>query len=112
MKSEGLEQGATVLLAASPRDARRCAGNQMSIVRARGRFRRAGCDRRRARRARSPGLGRSEERREGKECVGTWRSRWSPDHPKKKKVSTYIFTPTSSGSDSALINTKKQLQAD
>src|SRR3546814_15833297 len=25
-------------------------------------------------------LGRSEERRVGKECVGTCRSRWSPDH--------------------------------
>src|SRR3546814_13485983 len=23
---------------------------------------------------------RSEERRVGKECVSTWRSRWSPDH--------------------------------
>src|SRR3546814_5374193 len=66
MKSEGLEQGATVLLAASPRDARRCAGNQMSIVRARGRFRRAGCDRRRARRTRSPGLGWPADRRRPK----------------------------------------------
>src|SRR3546814_21165716 len=25
-------------------------------------------------------VGRSEERRVGKECVSTWRSRWSPDH--------------------------------
>src|SRR3546814_20366398 len=39
----------------------------------------------------SPGLGssqvdtRSEERRVGKECVSTCRSRWSPDHEKKKK---------------------------
>src|SRR3546814_11882255 len=30
--------------------------------------------------------GRSEERRVGKECVRTCRSRWSPDHYKKKKV--------------------------
>src|SRR3546814_21048479 len=27
---------------------------------------------------------RSEERREGKECVSTCRSRWAPDHYKKK----------------------------
>src|SRR3546814_18645575 len=27
----------------------------------------------------------SEERREGKECVSTCRSRWSRDHKKKKK---------------------------
>src|SRR3546814_12163522 len=30
-------------------------------------------------------LGRSEERRVGKECVGTCRSRVSPEHSKKKK---------------------------
>src|SRR3546814_13895659 len=29
-------------------------------------------------------LGRSEERRVGKECVSTCRSRWSPNHNKKK----------------------------
>src|SRR3546814_17414808 len=29
-------------------------------------------------------VGRSEERRVGKECVSTCRSRWSPDHSKKK----------------------------
>src|SRR3546814_13108876 len=28
---------------------------------------------------------RSEERRVGKECVSTCRSRWSPDHKKKKQ---------------------------
>src|SRR3546814_20134952 len=28
---------------------------------------------------------RSEERRVGKECVSTGRSRWSPDHKKKQK---------------------------
>src|SRR3546814_11900350 len=28
---------------------------------------------------------RSEERRVGKECVSTCRSRWSPDHEKKQK---------------------------
>src|SRR3546814_19755499 len=28
---------------------------------------------------------RSEERRLGKECVSTFRSRWSPDHYKKKQ---------------------------
>src|SRR3546814_19782213 len=30
---------------------------------------------------------RSEERRVGKECVSTCRSRWSPDHKKKKNQS-------------------------
>src|SRR3546814_16489176 len=36
---------------------------------------------------------RSEERRVGKECVSTCRSRWSPDHYKKKKI-TEIITLT------------------
>src|SRR3546814_11557799 len=31
---------------------------------------------------------RSEERRVGKECVSTCRSRWSPDHYKKKNIKT------------------------
>src|SRR3546814_16523547 len=31
---------------------------------------------------------RSEERRVGKECVGTCRSRWSPHHSKKKPTHT------------------------
>src|SRR3546814_12892014 len=31
---------------------------------------------------------RSEERRVGKECVSTCRSRWSPDHYKKNKQET------------------------
>src|SRR3546814_18315368 len=30
--------------------------------------------------------GRSEERRVGKECVSTCRSRWSPYHYKKKRI--------------------------
>src|SRR3546814_18638899 len=30
----------------------------------------------------------SEERRVGKECVGTGRSRWSPDHQQKKTTNT------------------------
>src|SRR3546814_16820170 len=34
-----------------------------------------------------PWLGRSEERRVGKECVSTCRSRWSPYHQKKKNTS-------------------------
>src|SRR3546814_21089893 len=29
----------------------------------------------------------SEERRVGKECTSTWRSRWQPDNLKKKKTS-------------------------
>src|SRR3546814_14559064 len=33
------------------------------------------------------GLSRSEERRVGKECVSTCRSRWSPYHKNKKKSS-------------------------
>src|SRR3546814_13876448 len=44
-----------------------------------------GCDR-------SVGLGRSEERRVGKECVSTCRSRWSPYHEKKKQKQTTITT--------------------
>src|SRR3546814_18397875 len=32
---------------------------------------------------------RSEERRVGKECVSTCRSRWSPYHLKKNKTNTY-----------------------
>src|SRR3546814_11975205 len=35
-------------------------------------------------------LRRSEERRVGKECVSTCRSRWSPYHEKKKRDSTNI----------------------
>src|SRR3546814_11580119 len=35
-----------------------------------------------------PGQKRSEERRVGKECVSTCRSRWSPSHAKKK---TYLY---------------------
>src|SRR3546814_12057837 len=31
-------------------------------------------------------VGRSEERRVGKECVSACRSRWSPDHEKKNKI--------------------------
>src|SRR3546814_12722684 len=34
------------------------------------------------------GILRSEERRVGKECVSTCRSRWSPYHEKKKKKKT------------------------
>src|SRR3546814_20256583 len=44
---------------------------------------------------------RSEERRVGKECVSTCRSRWSPYHYKKKhkiqnkeRISNYIIFPT------------------
>src|SRR3546814_7147046 len=35
---------------------------------------------------------RSEERRVGKECVSTCRSRWSPEHYKKNKISQTILT--------------------
>src|SRR3546814_16313608 len=35
---------------------------------------------------------RSEERRVGKECVSTCRSRWSPSHKKKKKQETKTVT--------------------
>src|SRR3546814_11630696 len=35
-------------------------------------------------------LGRSEERRVGKECVSTYRSRWSPYHSKKKNVTRHL----------------------
>src|SRR3546814_13617858 len=36
---------------------------------------------------------RSEERRVGKACVSTCRSRWSPYHAKKKKVTHTCITP-------------------
>src|SRR3546814_19640247 len=36
-------------------------------------------------------LSRSEERRVGKECVSTCRSRWSPYHSKKKSESNYPY---------------------
>src|SRR3546814_16771490 len=39
---------------------------------------------------------RSEERRVGKECVVTCRSRWSPYHYKKKKITERRFEETSS----------------
>src|SRR3546814_19419662 len=35
-------------------------------------------------------FGRSEERRVGKECVSTCRSRWSPYHSKKKRTTRQI----------------------
>src|SRR3546814_12339068 len=36
---------------------------------------------------------RSEERRVGKECVSTCRSRWSPYHNKKKNISIQVTSP-------------------
>src|SRR3546814_13633042 len=39
----------------------------------------------------APARARSEERRVGKECVSTCRSRWSPYH-EKKKIKKYINT--------------------
>src|SRR3546814_12358222 len=36
---------------------------------------------------------RSEERRVGKECVSTCRSRWQRYHKKKKKQKTHIHVP-------------------
>src|SRR3546814_19655491 len=41
------------------------------------------------------GVARSEERRVGKECVNTCRSRWSPDHSQKKPISEKCRTPIS-----------------
>src|SRR3546814_20998530 len=38
------------------------------------------------------GLGRSDERRVGRECVSTFRSRWSPDHSKKKVSNDESYT--------------------
>src|SRR3546814_11542515 len=45
-------------------------------------------------------LARSEERRVGKECVSTCRSRWSPYHSKKKQL---ICSITNTSHDSHLI---------
>src|SRR3546814_13768330 len=50
------------------------------------------------RRAAKSVIDRSEERRVGKECVSTCRSRWSPYHYKKKHIDKYDLTiaiPTS-----------------
>src|SRR3546814_3100906 len=45
---------------------------------------------------------RSEERRVGKECVSTCRSRWSPYHYKKKQTPPeHQYTPTSTHSEHA-----------
>src|SRR3546814_16886487 len=41
------------------------------------------------------GIERSEERRVGKECVSTCRSRWSPYHSKKKTEGSNKETPVS-----------------
>src|SRR3546814_16855706 len=43
--------------------------------------------------ARAQAADRSEERRVGKECVSTCRSRWSPYHKKKKTKHTTYPTP-------------------
>src|SRR6056297_2198049 len=43
-------------------------------------------------RIRSPARTRSEERRVGKECVSTCRSRWSPDHSQKKKINLSLIS--------------------
>src|SRR3546814_13657647 len=40
------------------------------------------------------GVRRSEERRVGKECVSTCRSRWSPYHEKKKNTTDWMRTVT------------------
>src|SRR3546814_19171281 len=42
-------------------------------------------------------IGRSEERRVGKECVSTCRSRWSPLHLKKKKINKQDNTTRQQG---------------
>src|SRR3546814_15003712 len=42
------------------------------------------------------GAARSEERRVGKECVSTCRSRWAPDHSKTKAHDVRITTDTNS----------------
>src|SRR3546814_15454721 len=52
------------------------------------------------------GRRRSEERRVGKECVRTCRSRWSPSHEKQHKVTLYTRTHTMS--ESVSISSKQQ----
>src|SRR3546814_15836368 len=46
------------------------------------------CDMAERRRIERVEADRSEERRVGKECVSTCRSRWSPNHSKKKHTNT------------------------
>src|SRR3546814_11852560 len=41
-----------------------------------------------------PGVRRSEERRVGKECVSTCRSRWSPHHYKKTTSTVHLQSRT------------------
>src|SRR3546814_13544918 len=48
-------------------------------------------------------VGRSEERRVGKECVSTCRCRWSPEHEKKKTKKTKPGESVTKGR-----NTKRQ----
>src|SRR3546814_18736642 len=47
---------------------------------------------------------RSEERRVGKECVSTCRSRWAPDHYKKKQHQT----PTCNDHDAGTLSTPQK----
>src|SRR3546814_10987853 len=46
---------------------------------------------------------RPEERRSGKECVSTGRSRWSPDHDKKNKQK---YTPIGTNNDAEDVTQK------
>src|SRR3546814_17687069 len=57
----------------------------------------------------STGCGRSEERRVGKECVSTCRSRWSPYHYKKNKHTTnsHSGTPTRNSTHAPVQSTHK-----
>src|SRR3546814_19403991 len=54
---------------------------------------------------------RSEERRVGKECVSTCRSRWSPYHLKKKKQTSRIivYTKINHKHNEQAIHTKKHI---
>src|SRR3546814_14451825 len=52
---------------------------------------------------------RSEERRVGKECVSTCRSRWSPYHYKKKSIDKSTYS-TLSQPTSQTINNKQSIQ--
>src|SRR3546814_15677032 len=61
------------------------------IINAVPRLRAAPCSPQISQRPRSVSM-RSEERRVGKECVSTCRSRWSPYHSTKKQTDKYNYT--------------------
>src|SRR3546814_20853410 len=59
----------------------------------------------------NPAMGRSEERRVGKECVSTCRSRWSPYHYKQHNNPKYSTTMVNHDTISSTNNKKTRQQS-